>query len=261
MENKTSLLAEYEVKVSGQRLLKLPEDLYIPPNALLVFLADFEGPLDLLLYFIKKHNIDILNIPIAEITRQYMQFVDLMHEMKIELAAEYLVMAAMLAEIKSRLLLPSPIIEEDENDPRTELVRRLQEYERYKKAACELDTLPRVERDTFVASVALPPMNIGHPEVKLYDLTVALGNILQKASLRQSHSIVRAPLSIRERMTIVLVAVRKESFVRFTKLFNFKEGRMGIVVTLIAILELIRQSAIELVQAKPFGLIYIRRPK
>ncbi|MFQ6275323.1 segregation and condensation protein A, partial [Coxiella burnetii] len=170
MENQeiVNQLAGFEVKVSGQPLSKLPEDLYIPPDALRVFLEAFEGPLDLLLYLIKKHNIDILDIPIAEITRQYMQFVDLMREMRIELAAEYLVMAAMFAEIKSRLLLPRPVVEEEnEQDPRAELVRRLQEYERYKKAAYDLDQLPRVGRDTFIADAAVPPMNTAkiHPTV------------------------------------------------------------------------------------------------
>ncbi|ACJ20029.1 segregation and condensation protein A [Coxiella burnetii] len=263
MENQevVNQLAGFEVKVSGQPLSKLPEDLYIPPDALRVFLEAFEGPLDLLLYLIKKHNIDILDIPIAEITRQYMQFVDLMREMRIELAAEYLVMAAMLAEIKSRLLLPRPVVEEEnEQDPRAELVRRLQEYERYKKAAYDLDQLPRVGRDTFIADAAVPPMNIAkiHPTVELPELLNALKDVLQRASLYNAHSIAREPLSIRERMSRILSLVDKENFIAFTRLFTVEEGRMGVVVTLIATLELIRQSVIELVQAEPFALIHIR---
>ncbi len=201
-----------------------------------------------------------MDIPIAEITRQYMQFVDLMREMKIELAAEYLVMAAMLAEIKSRLLLPRSTIEEEESDPQTKLVCCLQEYERYKKAAYNLDVLPRMERDTFIADAAAPRMNITevYPVVELTELLRALNGVLQRASLYQSHAITREPLSIRERMSFVLVAIRKESFISFTELFSFEEGRIGVVVTLIAILELIRQSVIELVQTEPFGLIHIR---
>lgn len=262
MENQgvVNSVADYEIRVFGQRLLKLPKDLYIPPDALHVLLEAFEGPLDLLLYLIKKHNIDILDIPIAEISRQYMQFVDLMREMKVELAAEYLVMAAMLAEIKSRLLLPCSTMEEEESDPRAELVYCLQEYERYKKAAYDLDALPRIERDTFIADAAAPPMNITevYPVVELTELLRALNGVLERASLYQSHSITREPLSIRERMSLVLVAIRKESFISFTELFSFEEGRIGVIVTLIAILELIRQSVIELVQAEPFGLINIR---
>ena len=263
MENQevVSQLTGFEVKVSGQPLSKLPEDLYIPPDALHVFLEAFEGPMDLLLYLIKKHNIDILDIPIAEITRQYMQFVDLMREMRIELAAEYLVMAAMLAEIKSRLLLPRPIIEEEnEKDPRAELVRRLQEYERYKKVAYDLDQLPRVGRDTFIADAAVLPMNIAkiHPTVGFAELLNVLKDVLQRASLYNVRSIAREPLSIRERMSRILSLVDKENFIVFTRLFTAEEGRMGVVVTLIATLELIRQSVIELVQAEPFSLIHIR---
>lgn len=263
MENQevVNQLAGFEVKVSGQPLSKLPEDLYIPPDALRVFLEAFEGPLDLLLYLIKKHNIDILDIPIAEITRQYMQFVDLMREMRIELAAEYLVMAAMLAEIKSRLLLPRPVVEEEnEQDPRAELVRRLQEYERYKKAAYDLDQLPRVGRDTFIADAAVPPMNTAkiHPTAELPELLNALKDVLQRASLYNAHSIAREPLSIRERMSRILSLVDKENFIAFTRLFTVEEGRMGVVVTLIATLELIRKSVIDLVKAEPFALIHIR---
>lgn len=248
-------------KVAGQPLTKLPEDLYIPPDALKIFLEAFEGPLDLLLYLIKKQNLDILDIPIAEITRQYMEYVELMREVKLELAAEYLVMAAMLAEIKSRMLLPRPVAEEDElGDPRAELVRRLQEYERYKKAAFDIDDLPRLERDTFIADATAPPMNLTEvqPTVELTEILNALKGVLERTRLYASHYIARESLSIRERMSIVLSAIKADSFTVFTDLFTVKEGRMGVTVTLIAILELIRQSVIELVQAEPFAPIYVR---
>lgn len=267
MENQevVSQSFEWDIKISGQRMTQLPEDLYIPPDALRVFLEAFEGPLDLLLYLIKKHNIDILGIPLAEITRQYMQFVDLMREIQVELAAEYLVMAAMLTEIKSRLLLPRPAVEEveeeNETDPRAELVRRLQEYERYKKAAYALDNLPRVERDIFIADATAPPITLieVYPTVELPKLLRALKEVLERASpYYGAHSIAREPLSIRERMSRILSIINKENFIVFITLFTPKEGRMGVVVTLIAVLELIRQSVIELIQAEPFAPIYVR---
>lgn len=249
------------VKVSGQLLTKIPEDLYIPPDALKVFLETFEGPLDLLLYLIKKQNLDILDVPIAEITRQYMEYVELMNEVKLELAAEYLVMAAMLAEIKSRMLLPRPVKEDDElGDPRAELVRRLQEYERYKKAAFDIDNLPRLDRDTFIAEATAPPMNLTQvqPTVELPEILSAIKGILERTRLYTSHYIACEPLSIRERMSIVLSTVKADTFTVFTDLFTVKEGRMGVTVTLVAVLELIRQSVIELVQSKPFAPIYVR---
>ncbi len=250
-----------QVKVLGEFVTQLPPDLYIPPDAMRVLLDAFEGPLDLLLYLIRKHNIDILDIPIAEITRQYVDFVNLMREVKIELAAEYLVMAAMLAEIKSRMLLPRPSAAEvNEEDPRAELVRRLQEYERYKQAAEDLDNLQRVERDTFVADAAPPPIEIRPPQAKvdLEQIFDALKEVYQRARLNTAHLITAEPLSIRERMSIVLSKVKKQDFTVFTELFTYQEGRMGVVVTLIAILELIRQSTIELVQSQAFAPIYVR---
>lgn len=251
-----------EAKVQGQPVTVWPKDLYIPPDALRVFLEAFEGPLDLLLYLIRKQNIDILNIPIAEITRQYMQYVDLMKDLQIELAAEYLVMAAMLAEIKSRLLLPRPQTEEEEieNDPRAELIRRLQEYERYKKAAEDLDHLKRVDRDVFIADAILPPLEIkpAKPELNLSELLEALTSVMTRAKLFTEHHIERELLSIRERMSIVLATISTDQFTSFVSLFKVEEGKMGVVVTLIAILELIRQSVIEVVQAEPFAPIYVR---
>lgn len=262
MENQEiSVVESYEVKVGGQPLVKLPEDLYIPPDALQVFLEAFEGPLDLLLYLIKKQNLDILDIPIAEITRQYMQYVDLMREIKIELAAEYLVMAAMLAEIKSRMLLPRPALaEEMEGDPRAELIRRLQEYERFKKAAENLDELPRMEREIFIAEAEAPPMNVMviQPAVSMHELMLALRDVWERARLHSAHRVIQEPLSIRERMSIILSKINNENFMVFTTFFKVEEGRMGVVVTLSAILELIRQSVIELVQAEPFAPIYVR---
>lgn len=249
-------------KVHGEEILELPQDLYIPPDALRIFLETFEGPLDLLLYLIKKQNFDILNIPIADITRQYIQYIDLMREMQLELAAEYLLMAAMLAEIKSRLLLPRPAgAEESEaQDPRAELIRRLQEYERFQQAAAELDVLPRVGRDVFVTDVDAPVIarEITVPDIALADIFAAFQEVLARAKLYTQHQVSPEVLSIRERMTLVLGRLDSEQFVAFTHFFRIREGKMGVTVTLIAILELIRQSAIDLVQARPFAPIYIK---
>jgi segregation and condensation protein A len=250
------------IVVNGEAITQLPEDLYIPPDALKVFLEAFQGPLDLLLYLIRKHNIDILDIPIAQITRQYVHYVELMQELQLELAAEYLVMAAMLAEIKSRMLLPRPPSEEeqDEGDPRLELIRRLQEYERFKKAAVTIDELPRLERDIYVAEVLAPKIERldTHPQVALQEILNALKAVMKRAALYQQHEVALEPLSIRERMTIVLGHINTEDFTSFTTLFKLSEGRMGVVVTFIAILELIRQSLIELVQANPYAPIYVK---
>jgi len=263
MQIDTDTQSPNAIRIKGEVLTSLPEDLYIPPDALCVFLEAFEGPLDLLLYLIRKHNIDILDIPIAEITRQYVSYVDLMQEVRLELAAEYLLMAAMLAEIKSRMLLPKPPSDNgelEETDPRAELIRRLQEYERYKKAAFAIDQLPRLERDTFIATALAPVMDFTEtqPEVALSEILKALQKVLKRAELNKKHHIKREPLSIRERMSLVLAAINSENFTPFSTLFNVEEGRMGVVVTLIAVLELIRQSIIELVQAKPYAPIYIK---
>ncbi len=247
--------------VEGVPLTEPPKDLYIPPHALEVFLEAFEGPLDLLLYLIKRHNLDILNIPIAEITRQYMEYVELMKELRLELASEYLVMAAMLAEIKSRMLLPRPEgAGEDEEDPRAELVRRLQEYERYKKAAEQIDGLPLVGRDvhlTRATVVELPVVKL-EPKVSLGDILVALADVLERARMYSHHHVALEPLSVRERMSRILDSVADRPFVEFTSLFDVEEGRRGVVVTLLAVLELMRETAIDLVQAKPFGPIHVR---
>jgi segregation and condensation protein A len=251
------------IKVHGEHFTKLPDDLYIPPDALRVFLETFQGPLDLLLYLIKKQNIDILDLPVARITKQYMEYIEVMHDMQLELVAEYLVMAAMLAEIKSRLLLPRPTEgegEEEGGDPRAELIRRLQEYERFKNAAEDIESLPRCGRDTYVADANKPVMEYkqAFPEVSLDDVLSSLRDVMERARLYSEHSIERESLSIRERMTIVLSGVKPDEFIEISKLFTIEEGRMGVVVTLISILELCRQSLIEITQSQPFAPVYVK---
>ncbi|MGW8310651.1 MAG: segregation and condensation protein A [Thiogranum sp.] len=246
--------------VQGEAVTTLPKDLYIPPDALEVFLEAFEGPLDLLLYLIRRQNLDILDIPIAEITRQYMEYIELMQDMRLELAAEYLVMAAMLAEIKSRMLLPRHVEEEEEGDPRAELVRRLQEYERYKQAAEDIDQLPRVDRDVFPVHIAAPDKRVVRkpPEVSLQELLIAAKEAMTRAEMFSHHHVQMEPLSVRERMSMVLERLGGDEFTAFTSLFRTGEGRMGVVVSLLAVLELIKESLIELVQSEPFAPIYIK---
>jgi segregation and condensation protein A len=247
--------------VQGQTLYA-PQDLYIPPDALEVFLEAFEGPLDLLLYLIKRNNLDILDIPIAEITRQYMSYIDLMKELRLELAAEYLVMAAMLAEIKSRMLLPRPAIADDEEDPRAELIRRLQEYERFRKAAEGIDALPRMERDIFPVVVAGPEMRTTRPppSVDLREILITFQQVMARAEMYSHHHVLLEPLSVRERMTQILQSINAEQFMEFGSLFTVEEGRRGVVVTLLAILELLRESLIEMIQSDAFGPIYVKAP-
>ena len=247
--------------VQGEPVVTLPKDLYIPPDALEVFLDAFEGPLDLLLYLIKRQNLDILDIPIAQITAQYMEYVDMMKEMRLELAGEYLLMAAMLAEIKSRMLLPRVEKEvEDEHDPRAELVRRLQEYERYKQAAEDLDALPRQGRDTFQPVVVVPDKVVEKrlPEVSMQEVLIAFNEVLQRADMFSNLHVTMEPLSVRERMSKVLEAVNSDTFIEFTSLFDCKEGRSGVVVTFLAILELMKEFLLEMVQAEPFGPIHVK---
>ncbi len=262
MQVAETLESQALARVGGEFLTNLPLDLYIPPGALQVILEAFEGPLDLLLYLIKKQNLNILDIPIAELTRQYIHYVDLMQDLQLELAAEYLVMAAMLAEIKSRMLLPRPPLAEGEEgeDPRAELIRRLQEYERFRQAAMNLDELPRVEREIFVADAEPPLMDFkqAHPDVNFQDIMGALKDVMSRAKLYAKHMVAPEGLSIRERMTLVLERVNPNEFTPFAALFTAEEGPMGVVVTLIAILELIRLAALELVQAEPFAPIYVK---
>lgn len=246
--------------VYGQAYTKVPLDLYIPPDALEVILEAFEGPLDLLLYLIRKQNIDILDIPVADITRQYMQYVELMKSAQLELAAEYLVMAAMLAEIKSRMLLPRTSQDiEDEEDPRAELVRRLQEYERFKEAAEKLDELPRVGREVFLPLMQVHKVaSIRQPDVSLDELLQALGDVLRRSELFESHQISRETLSTRERMSLILEQLSSSGHMPFSKLFSLEEGRAGVVVTFVAILELVKEALIELVQNQPYAEIHLR---
>ena len=261
--------------VGGEPFTKLPEDLYIPPDALEVFLEAFEGPLDLLLYLIKRQNLDILDIPVASITRQYMEYVELMKELHLELAADYLVMAAMLAEIKSRVLLPRPTLEEDlsfffpvrceakeeeDDDPRAELVRRLQEYERFKTAAEDLDQIPRLHRDVFQGSAKVPDLKIvkPQPEVDLKELLLAFKDVIKRVENFTHHSIEMEPLSLRERMSQVLERIQTDKFTEFTSLFTYQEGRRGLVVTFLAILELMKESLIEIVQTAPYEPIHLK---
>jgi len=248
--------------VQGVPWITPPKDLYIPPDALEVILEAFEGPLDLLLYLIRRQNLNILDIPIADITAQYMVYVEMMKEMRLELAAEYLVMAATLAEIKSRMLLPRPESAGDEEgeDPRAELIRRLQEYERFKQAAEDLDALPHLGRDVFQAEVSVPDKHVEQrpPDVDLREILLALKDVFHRADLFTSHRVEREPLSVRERMSRVLSAVNSESFIEFTSLFDIAEGRMGVVVTFMAVLELIKASLLELVQTEAYGTIHVR---
>ncbi len=248
--------------VAGKPYLELPEDLYIPPEALKVFLETFEGPLDLLLYLIRKQNLDILNIPIAKITQQYMVYINVMTDLQLELAAEYLLMAALLAEIKSRMLLPPRQVdpEEEEEDPRAILIRRLQEYERIKKAAEALDEIPRRERDIFMATVDTSTVNVHkvQPEVDLQDIVFALQNVLKRVEQLSHHIITKEPLSVRERMAHIMGRLEDTSSFLFTRLFTSQEGKAGVVVTFLAILELSKAGLIEILQTEPFGEIRIR---
>lgn len=247
--------------VAGEALIDLPQDLYIPPDALEVFLDTFEGPLDLLLYLIKKQNLDILNIPIAAITEQYMQYIGMMEVMRFELAAEYLLMAAMLAEIKSRMLLPRVDEDgDDEDDPRAELIRRLQEYERIKEGAESLDILPRMLRENFPLGVVPPVIerDVPLPDITLQELLLAFRDVAQRAKLAEHHNINREVLSVRARMTAVLSALRAGEFCEFSTLFNPEEGRLGVVVTFLAMLELCKEGLVNIVQSEPFAPIYLK---
>jgi segregation and condensation protein A len=247
--------------VLGQPVLQIPQDLYIPPDALEVILEAFEGPLDLLLYLIRRQNLDILDIPVAEITRQYVDYIGVMREMRFELAAEYLVMAAILAEIKSRMLLPRPPSDQNlEDDPRADLVRRLQDYERFKQAAEDLDGLPRMERDTSPVSAFVPDRSNVKlpPPVQLREMLLALHDVLKRAELFTGHSIKREALSVRQRMTDVLTRLGDGSFHRFESLFEPREGKLGVVVTFLSILELAKEQLLDIVQEAPLAPIYLK---
>lgn len=246
--------------VRGDALARLPEDLYIPPDALEVFLEAFQGPLDLLLYLIRKQNLEILDIPIAEVTRQYMSYIELMQELRLELAAEYLVMAAMLAEIKSRMLVPRPQPEAEEEDPRAELVRRLQQYERYRQAAEEIEQMPRVGREIHLVTAAAEavPRRRPPPQVPLQNLLDAFRQVIQRAALYRHHHVRLDALSVRGRMTEILERAQAADFLGFESLFAPEEGRLGLVVTFVAVLELIREGLILVVQQEPYAPIHVK---
>lgn len=264
METSTEKPQQEEIAfayIHGKAVAELPKDLYIPPDALEVFLDAFEGPLDLLLYLIKKQNLDILDIPIARITEQYMEYIHLMQEMRFELAAEYLVMAAILAEIKSRMLLPRiATAEEDESDPRVDLIRRLQEYERYKKAASDIDELPRMERDFALAMVSveeMPKLRIP-PQVDLKEILLAFRDVLNRADLTGHHHIQREALSVRERMSKIMSTLGRDNYKAFHELFAPEEGRAAVVVTFLALMELVKEQLVDLLQNNPLDTIYIK---
>ena len=247
--------------VMGKEITELPKDLYIPPMALEVFLEAFEGPLDLLLYLIRRQNLDVLEINVALITEQYMAYIELMDAMQFELAAEYLLMASVLAEIKSRMLLPRSIDDvEDDDDPRANLIKRLQEYEQFKRAAENLNELPRMERDNWLGGAELPKLerSIPKPDVDMRELLIVFGEVLKRANLQQSHRVQREALSTRERMSFVLEVLKGEEFIPFVDLFSPEEGRAGVVVTFLALMELMKDSLIEIVQTKNFGEIHVR---
>jgi len=260
MENTPASAPAFAI-VNGAPYQQLPEDLYIPPDALEVFLELFEGPLDLLLYLIKRQNLDIVNIPVAEITRQYIDYIQLMGLLNIELAAEYLVMAALLAEIKSRMLLPrQPEAEDEEDDPRATLIRRLQEYERIRNAADDLDRMPRMERELFPVDVDTSTLNIERslPEVQLKELLLAFQDVLKRVEQLSHHHITKEALSVRERMAAILANLEGENSLLFSQCFIRQEGRHGVVVSFLAILELSKERLIDIIQPEPFAAIRIR---
>ncbi len=247
--------------VDGEPVTEPPRDLYIPPQALKVFLEAFEGPLDLLLYLIRRQNLDVLDIPIAEITRQYLEYIDLMRELELELAGEYLLMAAMLAEIKSRMLLPRPPSEAaEEEDPRAELVRRLQEYERFKRAAEDIDRLPRLERDVFVAQGELVERAVAPllPEVTLREMLLAFKDVISRAAMFAHHHVQRERLSVRQRMSEIIERLQGGELIDFSQLFRVEEGRMGVTVTFVALLELLREGLLDIVQAETYAPLHVR---
>ncbi len=250
--------------VQGSPVTEVPHDLYIPPDALEVILDAFEGPLDLLLYLIRRQNLDILDIPITEITRQYIEYIEMLEDMQFELAAEYLVMAAILAEIKSRMLLPRPALDDgEESDPRAELVRRLQEYERFKQAAEDLDELPMEGRDFTTVEAFVEDKTVVRvpPTVELREILAALKDVMGRAELFSRHSISAEPLSVRERMSRILNALLENPYIEFHRLFDPEEGRMGVVVSFLALMELTREQLVDMIQNEPFGQIYVKAPE
>ncbi len=247
---------------NGKQILDIPEDLFIPPEHLRIILEQFEGPLDLLLYLIKKQNIDITDLPILPITEQYMRYISIMEEMHFELAADYLVMASTLTEIKSRLLLPVEDDEEEEDDPRANLIKRLLEYQKYKNASEQLDQIPRNLRDFYVVANAIDTkLNtlVEIPDIEIDQLKNAFVDVLRRAEIFSSHNIKSETLSVRERMTSILLILENSENIEFSKLFNLKEGRLGVIVSFLAILELVKESLAEVIQNQSMSKIYISR--
>ena len=250
----------FDITLNGKEITDIPEDLFIPPDALRVILEQFEGPLDLLLYLIKKQNIDIIDIPILPITTQYVNYINMMQQMQFELASDYLVMASTLAEIKSKMLVPDDIEEEDEEDPRANLIKRLMEYQKYKDLSEKLDVIPRRNRDTFVISGIMTNFNKTDnlPRLKLDQLEAAFQDVLKRAEIYASHTIESETLSVRERMSSILININKNGTIKFTECFTYSEGRMGAIVTFLAILEMVKESLIDIIQNEDFSIIYLQ---
>ena len=256
-------LSEYTIKVNGVEVIDIPEDLFIPPDALQVILEQFEGPLDLLLYLIKKQNIDITDIQILPITNQYIEYIDMMRKMQFELASDYLVMAATLAEIKSRMLIPSDLDNDEEDDPRADLIKRLMEYQKYKDLSTELDLMPRLNRDNFVASGIFNHIEKKQelPSINIDELQQAFLEVMRRAEINASHNVNTEVLSVRERMTRVLELLNNTEHTVFTDCFDVSEGKMGVVVTFLAILELVKENIIDLIQNESLSVIYLKVKK
>ena len=250
----------FDITLNGKEITDIPEDLFIPPDALRVILEQFEGPLDLLLYLIKKQNIDIIDIPILPITTQYVNYINMMQQMQFELASDYLVMASTLAEIKSKMLVPNDIEDEEEEDPRANLIKRLMEYQKYKELSEKLDVIPRRNRDTFVISGIMTNFNKTDnlPKLKLDQLEAAFQDVLKRAEIYASHTIESETLSVRERMSSILININKNGTIKFTECFTYSEGRMGAIVTFLAILEMVKESLIDIIQNEDFSIIYLQ---
>ena len=242
----------FDITLNGKEITDIPEDLFIPPDALRVILEQFEGPLDLLLYLIKKQNIDIIDIPILPITTQYVNYINMMQQMQFELASDYLVMASTLAEIKSKMLVPNDIEDEEEEDPRANLIKRLMEYQKYKDLSEKLDVIPRRNRDTFVISGIMTNFNKTDnlPKLKLDQLEAAFQEVLKRAEIYASHTIESETLSVRERMSSILININKNGTIKFTECFTYSEGRMGAIVTFLAILEMVKESLTKKTKSK-----------
>ena len=251
---------DISIVFNGKTITDIPEDLFIPPEALRVIIEQFEGPLDLLLYLIKKQNIDVVDIPILPITNQYVEYINMMQEMQFELASDYLVMASTLAEIKSRMLVPNEEDEEDEEDPRANLIKRLMEYQKYKNLSDQLDEIPRLNRDTFIVSRIFANIEKKDtmPTINLEELEIAFQEVLKRAEIFASHEIQSEALSVRERMSLILDIINKNETIKFIDCFTYQEGRMGVIVTFLAILELVKESLIDIVQNQDYSMIYLQ---